>query len=180
MAAGRFYAITFGALVIFLGPGSMFFHGGLTHLGGWLDNFSMILFISFILLYDAFRIWKWEESLVAFSVAFAAINVALGLLTWLVEGSGTIVFAILAVAAVLAQAGILIFRPGGIQRRFWPWLASALVAFLAATTIWRLSWTAGPLCDPNSLAQGHVVWHLLAMAVTPFLVFLYLRDETRT
>src|SRR5207342_2051800 len=43
MATGRFHALAYGGLVVFLGPGSMFFHGSLTHYGGWLDNFSMVL-----------------------------------------------------------------------------------------------------------------------------------------
>lgn len=179
MRSGRFYAVAYGALVVFLGPGSMFFHGGLTHFGGWLDNFSMILYTSFILLYDAFRVWRWDDRIGVFVGVFAGINVVLGLLTWFFDGSGTIVFAVLAGLAVLTEIVILWRRPGGIDRHFSPWLLAALISFGVAIVIWALSATGRPLCDPNSLFQGHAIWHLLAMALTPFFVFLYLRDESR-
>jgi hypothetical protein len=179
MATGRFHALLYGGLVVFLGPGSMFFHGSLTHYGGWLDNFSMILYVTFLLLYDAARIWRWDDRIGTFAAAFVAINVALGLLTWLADGSGTILFAILAGVAIVSQAVILLGHPGGIDRRFVPWLLAGLASFGIATIIWALSATGRPLCDPNSLLQGHAVWHLLAMAVTPFCIFWYLRGETR-
>ena len=54
----------------------------------------------------------------------------------------------------------------------------ALISFAIAVVFWALSFTGAPLCDPNSLLQGHALWHLLAMALTPFFIFLYLRDET--
>jgi hypothetical protein len=94
MATGRFHALLYGGLVVFLGPGSMFFHGSLTHYGGWLDNFSMILYVTFILCYDAARIWRWDDRIGTFAGIFVAINIALGLLTWFADGSGTILFAI--------------------------------------------------------------------------------------
>ena len=178
MRSGRFYALVYGGLAVFLGPGSMFFHGGLTHFGGWLDNLSMILYVTFILCYDAFRIGRWDDQIGTFAATYVGLNVLLGLLTWFL-GVGTILFAILAGVAVLTQGYILWRRPGGVTRFFTPWLLGALAAFGVAIVIWALSATGRPLCDPDSLLQGHAVWHLLAMAVTPFLIFLYLRDETR-
>ena len=65
MASGRFHALIYGGLVVFLGPGSMFFHGSLTHYGGWIDNFSMILYVTFILCYDAFRVWRGDDRTVS-------------------------------------------------------------------------------------------------------------------
>jgi hypothetical protein len=179
MRTGGFYAIAYGALVVFLGPGAMFFHGGLTHFGGWMDNFSMILYVSFIVLYEAFRLSEWSDRIGVFAGIFAGINLLLGILTWFVQGSGTIIFAILAGVAVVLQIVILWKRPRGITRHFLPWLLAGVVSFGIAVVIWALSFTGAPLCDPNSLLQGHAVWHLLAMALTPFFVFLYLRDETK-
>jgi hypothetical protein len=178
MASGRFYALIYGGLVVFLGPGSMFFHGSLTHYGGWLDNFSMIMYVTFILAYDAFRIWGWDDRHEAFAATFIGVNILLGLLTWFAEGSGTILFAILAGVAVITEGVILVTRPAGIARRFSPWMLSALIAFGIAIVIWALSATGRPLCDPGSPFQGHALWHLLAMALTPLFIFLYLRDES--
>jgi hypothetical protein len=179
MTVGGFFAITYGALALFLGPGSMFFHGSLSHFGGWFDNLSMILYVSFLVQYDIFRMARADDRVGLFAGIYAAINVALGILTWFVDGSGTIIFGILAGLAVVSQVLILIFHVGGVDRRFWPWLAAALGSFGVAIVIWRLSWTGAPLCAPDSMLQGHAVWHLLAMAVTPFCVFFYLRTESR-
>ena len=179
MATGRFYALFFGGLVVFLGPGSMFFHGGLTHLGGWLDNLSMILFVTFILCYDAARIWRWDDRIPLFTGVFVAINVVLGLLTWFLEGSGTILFIILAVGLGATEIVIAWVGPRKVDRRFLPWLVAGFVALAIAILIWVLSFTSGPLCDPTSPIQGHAVWHLLAMAVVPYCLFRYLREETR-
>lgn len=179
MSAGGFYAIAYGALAVFLGPGSMFFHAGLTRFGGWLDNMSMVLYVSFLLLYDASRIFRFDANRALFIGLFAGVNVLFGVLIWLVDGSGTVAFAILAVGAVLAQIAILLWRPGGVSRHFMPWLLAALIAFAVAFVVWRLSWTGAPLCDPNSVLQGHGLWHALAMAATPFLLFFYLREESR-
>ena len=179
MTTGGFYAIAFGAVVLFLGPGAMFFHGGLTRLGGWLDNLSMTLFISFLILYELARIWRWDDNLTAFVAAYAGVNIAAGLVTWLVEGSGTFIFAGLVLLAIALEVYILLARPGGVERRFGPWMLLALVTFGLATVVWRLSWTGAPLCDPTSVLQGHGVWHMLAMPVTPAFIFGYLRTETR-
>ena len=164
MRSGGFYAIAYGALLVFLGPGAMFFHGSLTHFGGWLDNLSMILYVSFIVLYDLARVFHWDERIGVFVGVYAIVNVALGLLTWFAQGSGTVVFAVLAVVAVVTQIVILWKRPGGIDRNLLPWLLAGLISFAVAIVIWALSFTGAPLCDPNSLLQGHAVWHLLAMA----------------
>jgi len=179
MATGGLYPIMYGALVTFLGPGAMFFHAGLTRFGGWMDNHSMVLYVSFLLLYDASRLLRFDTNRVLFIIIFAAANVIFGTLIWFAQGSGTIIFAILAVVAVLVQVVILIWSPRGLVRRPWPWLVFAVIAFGVGTLVWRLTWTDAPWCDPQSPIQGHFIWHLLAMAATPFLIFFYLRDETR-
>jgi hypothetical protein len=179
MAAGRFHAVLYGLLVVFLGPGSAFFHGGLTRFGGWLDNESMLLFVTFILCYDAARVWRWDDRVGLFAAVYLVVNVGLGLLTWFAEGIGTILFAVLAGTAIVSQFVIIAARPAGIERRWAPWFIAAMISFGVASVIWALSSTGRPLCDPASLLQGHAVWHVLAMAVAPFCVFRYLRDEVR-
>jgi hypothetical protein len=44
-----------------------------------------------------------------------------------------------------------------------------------AFTIWNLD-QHGTLCTPDSLFQGHAVWHLLG-ATSLWLTFLYYRSE---
>ncbi len=54
--------------------------------------------------------------------------------------------------------------------------AAALTSMLVAFTIWNLSQRGW--CDPDSLVQGHAVWHLLG-AVAAYLLFrLYASERT--
>jgi hypothetical protein len=45
------------------------------------------------------------------------------------------------------------------RRRAW---RTALAATAAGAACWWLGRTASPLCDPDSLLQGHAAWHLLS------------------
>lgn len=38
------------------------------------------------------------------------------------------------------------------------------ILFAAGLAVYRLSRTGGPLCDPDSLLQGHAAWHVLSAA----------------
>jgi hypothetical protein len=174
MTRATAYAIALGAIVIFLGPGSMFFHGSMTNWGGWVDTYSLSLFGSFGLLYALTRIFHWSGSL--FLGLYLAVNGGVGVITWLVDGLGTPLFAVMVAGWVITELVIVRWSPGGVQRQ-WPWLAAALGTFALALLIWSLSQTGRPLCDPASWFQGHGVWHLLT-AVTTGCMFIYLRTET--
>src|SRR5258708_25454310 len=54
-----------------------------------------------------------------------------------------------------------------------------LVSLCSLFVIWFLSWTNGPLCDPNSPFQGHGVWLLLSAAAVGCL-YKYFRAEEGT
>ncbi len=61
--------------------------------------------------------------------------------------------------------------------KVWFWVGVGV--FVLAFVIWFLSWTNGPLCDPNSPFQGHGVWHLLSAAAVGCL-YKYFRAEEGT
>jgi len=182
MTTGSFYSIFFGALVIFLGPGSMFFHGSLTRWGGFIDSFSMVLFMTFLILYNIFRIFRWDEYKGWFVVLYAGIIVALAIPSYAVTSIpfGLIAFAALVVGEIIFEIVISASSPRGVARRWLPWLLLALITFAVAMALWVMGWTGSPFCNPNSAWQFHIPWHILAMGVTPFFIFLYLRSETRT
>ena len=59
-------------------------------------------------------------------------------------------------------------------------LALSTALFLAAGfALWLPSQTGGPLCDPDSLLQGHAAWHLLPAATTGCF-YVYWCSEDRT
>ncbi len=61
--------------------------------------------------------------------------------------------------------------------KVWFWVGVGV--FVLAFVIWFLSWTNGPLCDPNSPFQGHGVWLLLSAAAVGCL-YKYFRAEEGT
>jgi predicted membrane channel-forming protein YqfA (hemolysin III family) len=76
-------------------------------------------------------------------------------------------------AAVIAGVLILEMRARGIERK---WLYWALAAMSAGFVLWTLDITRR-LCDPQSLLQGHALWHILG-AVAAWCVFRYYQRRT--
>lgn len=174
-----FYSIVYGLLVIYLGPGSMFYHASIKKWGGWLDNMSMVLWTAFLIMYVFARGIPMSESVAA--IIFLVIVVFSGAIIWFVEGSGKFIFGgMVAVWGVLEIVILIAQATGnsvmGLHRSEWGWLVLAAAAFGLAIFIWLRSNDGQPWCFPNSWAQGHAAWHLLS-AVSAFSIFLYLRSE---
>ncbi|MDH3499665.1 MAG: ceramidase [Acidimicrobiia bacterium] len=166
----------YGWIAIGLGVGSMLFHGTMTEWGGWADLVSMYAFITFFLLYEvrtrrnAGAAWLLQIWIFA--------NLVLATFQWFADnGIGKVVFAALIVGTLTANLRVVAPRSGPPralrnQRLFW----TGLAAYVVGNVIWMLSRTGGVLCEPDSILQGHAVWHLTsAAAVAVF--FLYLRSE---
>jgi Ceramidase len=178
-----FYAVLYGCVVIFLGPGSMFFHASMKKWGGWIDTLSMILYTAFLLVYDITGIFNGGKAL--FLIVFLVLVAGLGVLTWFVPDSplphfsmGALAFGSMAVLWALLQF-FAILGIGGIDRENGPalllFIAGAIV-FGVAFLIQQRSATGKPWCQPESVVQGHAIWHLLTAATTVIL-FFYLRTE---
>jgi len=91
---------------------------------------------------------------------------------------GSLAFGVMAVLWAVLQF-FAILGIGGIDRDNGPalllFIAGAIV-FAVAFTIQQRSQTGRPWCEPDSVVQGHAIWHLLTAAVTVIL-FFYLRTE---
>jgi fucose 4-O-acetylase-like acetyltransferase len=127
---------------IAVGFGSFLFHGPMPGWGKWAHDVSL--------------------ALVAVAIAFEARPRVVAVIT----GAVAAVFAIWpgvaeAVTAILAiEAAAIVFARRS-QIRTGPGVAAALM-LVAGAVIAALSRSGGPLCDPDTIVQGHGVWHLLA------------------
>ena len=65
--------------------------------------------------------------------------------------------------------------PSG-RRRYLPWYWIGIGSFVGAYAIWLTGKAGTPQCDPDSLIQGHAIWHLLS-AVATWSFFEFLRTE---
>ena len=180
MARDSRAAWLYGAVAIFLGIGSFAFHGSMRAWGGYVDVLSMHAFIAYVLVYDLDRVhrWTWERFTVWFSTMLAGFAIAIAFVP---PEHGKTLFAVFVLIVLLVEAAVSYprMRPWSQVRldpRRMPWFWTGLGLFVGANIIWNLSRTGGVWCDPQSLIQGHAVWHLLTGAsVGAF--YLYFRGE---
>jgi len=172
-------AILYGLIVIFMGPGSMYYHASQRHWGGLLDNLSMYLWALFVLVYDLARVARFDDGL--FYLILALLVVGVFALRLFLPGSGTAIFAVLVAGYIAFGLLVLYGQPNGVVRdQGWFW--AGIISFALAMLFWILSndkpikvpWLTG-----ESVVQGHAVFHLLS-ALTTFFVFIYLRSEIIT
>ena len=63
-----------------------------------------------------------------------------------------------------------------LERTHAPYFWAGFASYFLATIIWQPSRTDGVLCDPDSLLQGHALWHILG-AVSMWCFYKYFRTE---
>jgi hypothetical protein len=180
MTQTSFYPTLFSAIVVFMGPGGAFFHASLTDWGGAVDVLSMFLWINFLIFYDLASIYDWSRF--RFLVSYIVATAVLVLPRLLYGPAGVPIFAVVFGCWLLIEAAAaIVSRRPGVRSAFTfdrdrRWLLGHLVTSIVAFAIWTASHGGGPLCRPESLFQGHAVWHVLnAVAFT--LLYPYLRSE---
>lgn len=165
------YPVLFGFVAVFLGIGSAAFHGSLTEWSGWLDLVSMFALIMFVILYDLAMLRGWSER--QFAGTYLMSLTALALVQWPLDNSGgKFIFGALIVVALAIEGAVAVARIERDRR----WLWGSLATYGIAGVVWLSSRTEGPWCEPESLVQGHALWHILA-AVSVALLYVYLRVE---
>ena len=178
MSGTSFYPALYCGIVTFMGPGGAFFHASLTDWGGAVDVLSMFLWINFLIVYDLTSIYRWRR--LRFLAVYLGSTAVFMLPRVLYGPAGVPLFAVafgfwLLIELVIALPGRMpsIRRPGYRDRY---WLLAYATVSVAALGIWAASHGGGPLCKPDSLVQGHAVWHVLN-AIAFVLLYRYLRSE---
>jgi hypothetical protein len=161
--------------LVFQGVGSMFFHGGLTVWGSALDAMSMFAIAGLLVLTQFVRLeWLRPQSVVKVWLGLLTAGLLAGFESPpLVAGLVFVLFlAILATEVRLSSLGRsargTLFRVG-------------LAVHVASVAVWFFSAGEGlPLCRPDSMWQGHGLWHLgAAGAVTLMVLHLLENLEVR-
>jgi hypothetical protein len=130
-----------GLLVSSIGIGSIAFHGPMPPWGEFLHDISILLTLVWVLLVETKRTRLWPFGfLLAAAASFAPA----------VADPAQAVLAI----AVLASVGL--------PKRQRALRLQAVAILAVGGAIGTLSRTGGPLCNPDSLWQGHGFWHLAA------------------
>ena len=164
-------ATAYACVVVLLGPASAAMHATQAEWGGHLDLLSMYLVASFS---AAYALMRWVRQGRLFFAQLFSLFVAFCELVGLYDGrvpvvdyAGNVAFSALLLTAVVTEVRLWRRRADGVRTDL-RWGAGALGAILLAFTIWNV--TKRAWCDPDSLLQGHAIWHVLC-AVSAYLMF---------
>jgi len=159
-----------GVAAIIVGIGSLLLHATLTLWGQFFDVLGMYLISGFFLV-SALAKWRNipdRRALVYYALLCAVL---VGILYALPEVRRWLFAVILGIAILVELVFARSLRPN-VRTGYY---VAGLIANIVAFTIWNLD-QRGQLCQPDSLLQGHAVWHLLG-AVALWFAFLYYRSE---
>jgi hypothetical protein len=150
----RTLRVVFGVLLASTGIGSVFFHG--PQFGGsqFAHDASFLVtlwFLGSMNLADAYS-WasrrRWSVLVVGSIVVFAALGAV-----------PSITNVVMVLGVIILVASDVLGRHRG--RESSAWFVASIVAIALAVVVFVLGRTGSPLCDPDSLIQGHALWHVL-------------------
>jgi hypothetical protein len=151
--SGERQRLVYGLLITATGAGSAIFHGPAP---GWADpvhDLPLVALLAFVAV-DAVSDLLGRRLPAVWWLAASVSAVALGEIGEPVRW-GTQA----AIATVAIGASLLRFRARPEIRAI---ILTALLLLGTGALIGTLSRSNGPLCDPESIFQGHAVWHLMA------------------
>lgn len=163
-------ASVLGLAAVIVGIGSVLLHATLTLRGQFFDVLGMYLIGGFFLV-SALAKWRHIPDRRAM-VHYALLCAVLVAILYALPEVRRWLFAVVLLAAIILE--LVFARPRRSHVRTGYYVAG-LIANIVAFTIWNLDQN-GQLCAPDSLLQGHAVWHLLG-AVAMWFAFLYYRSE---
>lgn len=172
-----FMSVFYASLAVLLGPGSMAMHATMSSLGGTFDLLSMYLIASFIFSYAFYRLMGWRQWGFVGTFVFSMIVMLIGhhieYKFPFVGFAGSFFFGLFLLVAAALELIHHRFRRKTVKFKF---ALASLLTMIAAITIWKLSQTGNIWCVPDSMIQGHGVWHLLC-ALALYLMYRFYVSE---
>lgn len=166
---GRAELWLFITALVLVGLGSAFYHASLTFVGQVADVSGMYLVATFMLLHRLGPRWKLSPAGAVFG--FIGMNAALMAAQVMAPSSRRLVFALLLLSA-LGLEGVSAKAGRG-------WLGGGAALMAMAFVIWTLD-RERLVCAPESVLQGHALWHVLGAVATVCLFRCYEADATRS
>ena len=174
----RLYTMVFGASFVLVGLGSVAFHGPQVSGSRWLHDWSIATAVAFVAAYDLAVARRWPAK--TMMPIYLGTITGVGIVLAAAPDSSEPIVGALAAAVVASEVyvhrAVELPRPDPTSRVLY---GTAAVAFVAALVLNFLGRTGAPWCDPESLAQGHAAWHVLAsLAAAAFAVPFLERDRS--
>jgi 1-acyl-sn-glycerol-3-phosphate acyltransferase len=146
-------AYVLAAVVTAEGVGSLLYHGAAGDLSQFLHDVALIGALAFVAGWHVGRLRGRAD---AGSLVGLAVGLAVSSVLWAVAPDTTNLTAAVAVV-VIVVASLVARRRGMAGVWSWPLLAFGAVA----VSMWVLGTPDSPVCDADSWAQPHAVWHVL-------------------
>jgi hypothetical protein len=177
IVADPLYATTYCVISALIGLGSTALHASTTVWGARCDIYAMFLWITWTISYTMMRCLRRNDrgTFAMFFVPIAAILAMKVFVPTSYEQLGnSTLFGILVVVSVSLEIVTRWRRPE--LTASMAYFCCGVVSFLLAFAAWIPSRTGSALCYPDSLWQGHALWHILCAAAVGF-IYLYGRSE---
>ena len=176
-----FFPFMLSLVSILIGLGSFAFHASTTIYGLHADAGSMYLLSSFMLAYGIMRYRKGSAYLFLL-VFLLAIIISFGFHIQNFEvikaiDSGSMIFGFFLILALFVE---ILYSLMFLNWRNVRWMIYFVITFGVSVTIWTLSLTDGILCDPDSILQGHAIWHILDALCIYFIYQYYLSESFKS
>jgi hypothetical protein len=170
LMANPIYSLLYVIALLVIGLGSAFYHASLTFVGQTIDVIGMYFLATFMLLYA----WSRLRPLKARHAwwAYLVLNALLTLVLIYAPYARRYIFALLILAVLALEMRYRKMARPRINSKYLVWGVGIM---LLAFVLWVLD-IKKLLYSPQSLLQGHALWHMLG-AVSAMLLFLYYRSE---
>ena len=193
MSAANPISVSFGFVVLWMGPGSMLEHGSLNNAWGWFDAASIHWFALFSLgIIIANWVWPAAEVMrnqtrFALVLTLAVVAVGATTVTWQHMQHGWTVILLSATPVIviidyLAWASRNHRFVGRWNDRGALWVLLAMVSFGSAMICWIGAHQGNFLCPPGHgdehLLQAHALFHFLAASAILFTWLYLVRRES--
>jgi hypothetical protein len=163
--------VGFSVTMVAVGIGSVAFHGPGGVVADWVHDGSITALLVLIVAAEIGNAIGWNQRRVV--AGWAAVSAVLWSVEWIWSRAGDTLNAPLAAFAVVGVLATQRAEAPKREERTRGILVGLAILGLGGV-IMLLSRTGGPLCAPNSLLQGHAIWHVLAA----FGILVYARSRT--
>lgn len=155
-----------------IGFGSAFYHASLSFIGQFFDVMGMYLIATYVIVFAVGRLRTLTRG--QFVALYLAMNAVLAWGLWQFPAARRYAFAAVLLAGLATES---LARARSAHKPDGRKLVTAVVLLTVAFIIWILDITH-IVCAPESILQGHALWHILGAASSWQLFRYYLDART--
>lgn len=175
------FSLIIGLSILYLFIGSFFYHASVTFIFQKMDQTGMYAILLSFMAYNVFRIWPEYKSSDGKTIstykyiilAYAVLNLMFFTFLWKININilyTSLAFSFIAFTIIYNKKNPTI----KLSRKM---LLYSLYIYLFSMGFWMLD-RKGIFCDPESVFQGHALWHILN-AIVLMLIYLHYRVENK-